>query len=74
MAGIPISDLLERANNINYIFVDCAVDPEMSMEPMQDDIVDDIEYIRNIERDFARKADGILESLNLSHLKVSAHK
>jgi hypothetical protein len=74
MAGIPISELLERANRINYIFVECAVDPEISTEPMPDDIVDEVEYIKNIERDFARKADDILESLNLSHLKASAYK
>jgi hypothetical protein len=74
MAGIPISELLERADHINYIFVDCAVDPEMGTEPMPGDAIDEVEYIRNIERDFAGKADGILESLNLSHLKASAHK
>jgi hypothetical protein len=73
MAGIPITELLERANNINYIFVECAVDPEISTETMPD-CLDEVEYIRSIERDFTRKADGILESLNLSHLKVSAHK
>jgi hypothetical protein len=50
--------------------------PELSMEPAfrEDPAFDEMSFLMSIEGDFRKEAGNILESLNLSHMIVSAQK
>ncbi len=61
MAGIPIDVLLART---------IPAEPAESCE-LEDGLVLEKGFIERVEREFEESAEGILEMLDLSHLKVS---
>jgi len=77
MSGIPIDDLLEWAEKMeSYQKVALELAPDLSREPVpgEDPATDEFNFLMGIESDFKKEAAGILESLDLSHMKATAHK
>lgn len=77
MTGIPINDLVnwnEKLRNIESAAIDIA--PELNEDAIRnDDIeIDELAFIKSMEKDFALQAESLLESLNLTHLCVGSHK
>ncbi len=77
MEGIPINDLIRWAEKKRIIEESRAgIVPQMVEVPVKVDEVctEDLDFIKNIESEFIVQADGILESLHLSHLRAATHR
>jgi hypothetical protein len=77
MGGIPIEDLLKRAEKkVRHQHIATKSMPELSMVPTfeEEPAIDEISFLMSLESDFRQEAGNILESLNLSHMIVSAQK
>ena len=77
MEGIPINDLIKWAEKKRIIEESrSGIRPILAEVPVHDDevCVEDLDFIKNIEREFTVQADDILESLNLSHLIKRSQK
>lgn len=64
MAGITINSLLSR---------DAPEEESGDMIgpcELEDGQILDVDFVRNVEREFAAGADELLKSMNLSHLRV----
>jgi hypothetical protein len=77
MTGIPINDLVnwnEKLRNLESAAIDIA--PELNEDAVQNDNIeiDELAFIKSMEKDFALQAESLLESLNLTHLRVGSHK
>jgi hypothetical protein len=77
MEGIPINDLIKWAEKKRMIEESrSGIRPIVAEVPVREDEVcpEDIDFIKNIESEFTVQADGILEALNLSHLRAGTQK
>ena len=77
MEGIPINDLIRWAEKKRIIEESRAgIVPHMAEVPVEveADCTNELDFIKNIESEFTVQADGILESLQLSHLRVANRK
>jgi hypothetical protein len=77
MGGIPIEDLLKRAEKkVSHQHIATKSTPDLSMVPTfeEEPALDEMSFLMSIEGDFRKEAGNILESLNLSHMIVSAQK
>jgi hypothetical protein len=77
MTGIPINDLVnwnEKLRNLESAAINIA--PELNEDAVQNDNIeiDELAFIKSMEKDFALQAESLLESLNLTHLRVGSHK
>ncbi len=77
MEGIPINDLIKWAEKKRIIEESrSGIVPQIADVPLQADEVcmEDLDFLKNIESEFTVQADSILDSLQLSHLRVTAQK
>ncbi len=77
MQGIPIDELIawnEKLRLLQRTTVKAAPTVDDSHKVTPGAGLDELALIRDMERDFAGQAAGVLERLNLSHLLVQAQK
>lgn len=77
MNGIPIDELIvwnERIRQLEKAALDVAPELDETVEIKPNIDFDELAFIKGMENDFAIQAEGLLETLHLSHLRVPAHK
>jgi hypothetical protein len=76
MTGIPVSVVLEKYNGRKdkeekHKFHDMPRPFDLHVE---DELASEKDYVKSIENEFAGQAEGILERLQLSHLRLRPKK
>jgi hypothetical protein len=76
MTGIPVSVVLEKYNERKgreekHKFYDV---PKPVDLPIEDELASEKDYFKCIEKEFASQVEGILDGLQLSHLRLKPKK
>jgi len=76
MTGIPVSVVLKKFNEQSeseekHKFYDV---PKPDDHLIIDELVSERDYVKSIEKEFADQVEGILDGLQLSHLRQKAKK
>jgi hypothetical protein len=77
MAGIPINAVLNKFDRRDKVADRHKFHPRLKkndIPSLNDEAAFVIEYVENVEKDFADEAESILERLQLSHLRQKTKK
>lgn len=72
MQGIPVDEILvwnEKLRLLEKVASDVAPGLDENAGITQDIDLDELAFIKGMESDFASQAEGLLETLHLSHLR-----
>jgi hypothetical protein len=74
MTGIPVGVVLERFNGRSEIREKHKFHDMPDEHLIVDELASEKDYVKDIEREFASQVEGILDGLQLSHLRLRPKK